>query len=129
MLDGVAQGGTTRRADAVPRTSVAERDAGRPSSDIGLRTETEISGARFHRAGHVINVPHVQKTTVISAPVLTELQYLKRIEPHIGATAERLGYPGPCPDAYPAGGLFPRQYDSIILHIDSFEVRAKDERE
>ena len=32
-------------------------------------TETEISGARFHRAGHVINVPHVQKTTVISAPV------------------------------------------------------------
>ena len=36
-----------------------------------VRTETEISGARFHRAGHVINVPHVQKTTVISAPVLT----------------------------------------------------------
>ena len=36
-----------------------------------LGTETEIGGARFHRAGHVINVPHVQKTTVISAPVLT----------------------------------------------------------
>ena len=35
-----------------------------------IRTETEISGARFHRAGHVITVPHVQKTTVISAPVL-----------------------------------------------------------
>ena len=23
-----------------------------------LRTETEIGGARFHRAGHVKNVPH-----------------------------------------------------------------------
>ncbi len=33
-------------------------------------TETEISGARFHRAEHVINVLHVRKTTVISAPVL-----------------------------------------------------------
>ena len=41
-----------------------------------IRTETEISGARFHRAGHVINVPHVQKTTVISAPVLTWLLVL-----------------------------------------------------
>ncbi len=39
--------------------------------ELSLRTETEISGARFHRARHVINVPHVQKTTVISAPVLT----------------------------------------------------------
>ena len=37
-----------------------------------FRTETEISGARFHRAGHVKNVPHVQKTTVISAPVLKD---------------------------------------------------------
>ena len=37
-----------------------------------LRTETEISGARFHRAGHVINVPHVLNTTVISAPVLNK---------------------------------------------------------
>ena len=35
------------------------------------RTETVLSGARFHRAGHVTNVPHVRKTTVISAPVLT----------------------------------------------------------
>ena len=41
-----------------------------------LRTETEISGARFHRAGHVINVPHVQKTTVISAPVLSAVAAL-----------------------------------------------------
>ena len=38
-----------------------------------LRTETEISGARFHRAEHVINVLHVRKTTVISAPVLSLL--------------------------------------------------------
>ena len=30
-------------------------------------TETEINGARFHRAEHVL---HVRKTTVISAPVL-----------------------------------------------------------
>ena len=37
---------------------------------IQLRTETEISGARFHRAEHVKNVLHVRKTTVISAPVL-----------------------------------------------------------
>ena len=35
-----------------------------------LRTETEISGARYNRAGHVTNVPHVRQTTVISAPVL-----------------------------------------------------------
>ena len=51
-------------------------------------TATEISGARFHRAGHVknvphvrarfhraghvTNVPHVRKTTVISAPVLSQ---------------------------------------------------------
>ena len=28
--------------------------------------------ARFHRAGHVINVPHVLNTTVISAPVLNK---------------------------------------------------------
>ena len=32
-------------------------------------TATEISGARFHRAGHLTNVPHVQKTTVVPAPV------------------------------------------------------------
>ncbi len=37
-----------------------------------LRTETEIGGARFHRAEHVKNVLHVRKTTVISAPVLTQ---------------------------------------------------------
>ena len=35
-----------------------------------VRTETVISGARFHRARHVTNVPHVRKTTVIIAPVL-----------------------------------------------------------
>ena len=39
-----------------------------------LRTETEISGARFHRAGHVENVPHIRKTTVITTPVLTSVQ-------------------------------------------------------
>ena len=37
---------------------------------LRLKTETEISGARFHRAEHVENVLHVRKTTVISAPVL-----------------------------------------------------------
>ena len=37
------------------------------------RTETEISGARFHRAGHDKIVPHVQKTTVISASVLKQV--------------------------------------------------------
>ena len=35
-----------------------------------LGTETEISGARFHRAEHVENVLHVRKKTVISVPVL-----------------------------------------------------------
>ena len=30
-----------------------------------LSTETEISGARFHRAGHVINVPHVLTALVL----------------------------------------------------------------
>ena len=34
--------------------------------------KTEISGARFHRAEHVRNVLHVQKTTVISSPVLSD---------------------------------------------------------
>ncbi len=43
------------------------------NSSNGIRTETGISGARFHRARHVINVPHVQNTTVISAPVLRAL--------------------------------------------------------
>ncbi len=38
---------------------------------LPVKTETEISGARFHRAGHVKNVPHIGKTSVISAPVLT----------------------------------------------------------
>ena len=40
-----------------------------------VRTETEICGARFHRAWHVKNVPHVRKTTVISAPILTVPQF------------------------------------------------------
>ena len=55
-----------------------ERQLGRsialPSEDADrepVRTETEISGARFHRAEHVKNVLHVRKTTVISAPVLS----------------------------------------------------------
>ena len=39
-------------------------------AEFQLRTETETGGARFHRAGHVKNVPHVRKTTVLSAPVL-----------------------------------------------------------
>ena len=41
------------------------------TSKTDLRTETEISGARFHRAEHVINVLHARKTTVNSAPVLS----------------------------------------------------------
>ena len=45
------------------------RAAAMQYSELQPGTETEISGARFHRAGHVTNVPHVQKTTVISAPV------------------------------------------------------------
>ena len=48
-----------------------------------VRTETEISGARFHRAGHVINVPHVQKTTVISAPVLTVKNMRRSVSIHV----------------------------------------------
>ena len=40
------------------------------SEETRLRTETEICGVRFQRARHVVNVPHVQKTTVITAPVL-----------------------------------------------------------
>ncbi len=40
-----------------------------------FRTQTEISGARFHRAGHVKKVPHVRKTTVNSAPVLSSAEY------------------------------------------------------
>ena len=41
------------------------------TSKTDLKTETEISGARFHRAEHVINVLHARKTTVNSAPVLS----------------------------------------------------------
>ncbi len=37
-----------------------------------VRTETEKSGARFHRAEHVENVLHVRNTTDISAPVLSD---------------------------------------------------------
>ncbi len=47
-----------------------------------LRTAAELSGARFHRAGHVTNVPHVRKTTVISPPVLysprSDLRFCER---------------------------------------------------
>ena len=41
------------------------------TAGISLRTETEISGARFYRAEHVKNVLHVRKTTIVSAPVLS----------------------------------------------------------
>ena len=37
-----------------------------------VRTGTEISGARFHRAEHVENVLHVRKTTVISRTIPTD---------------------------------------------------------
>ena len=36
-----------------------------------MGTAAELSGARFHRARHVTNVPHARKTTVISPPILS----------------------------------------------------------
>ncbi len=41
-----------------------------------IRIETEIGGARFHRAWHVINVPQVQKATVIFAPILSRILFV-----------------------------------------------------
>lgn len=38
-------------------------------SGARLRNKTKARGARFYRAGHVKNVHHVEKTTVISGPV------------------------------------------------------------
>ena len=40
-----------------------------------FRTAAELSGAPFHRAGHVTNVPHARKTTVISPAILSGIQW------------------------------------------------------
>ena len=53
-----------------------------------VRTGTEISGARFHRAEHVRNVLHVRKTTLISALVLS---WQLNPQPH-GIRRARLQY-------------------------------------
>ena len=52
------RGGETRVGDTSNKNACMVR---------ALRIEAEIGGARFHRASHVINVPHVQEATVISA--------------------------------------------------------------
>ena len=44
-----------------------------------IRTETEIGGARFHRARHVKNVPHDRKATVTSPPVICPISLIRPI--------------------------------------------------
>ena len=51
-----------------PSTRAVVRDGKTPLPIARLRIGAEISGARFHRARHVGNVPHGQHATCLSTP-------------------------------------------------------------